>query len=264
MPESIISAIKRDYLYKLAQAGKRADGRGVEEYREIVIEPEVITQAEGSARVKLGNTEVYAGVKIEPGEPYSDSPNSGVLVTNAELIPLASPDFEAGPPGRDAIELARVVDRGIRESGVINLEQLCIEPNKKVWMIFLDLYIIDYNGNLFDASMFDVLAALYTAKIPKERFELGKDVPLPLDPSPPISCTHVKYNDLLVIDPSLDEELIADARLTITLDESSHLRAIQKGGVGRFKLEEIKKVIKTAQSNAKQIREIFRKTLKME
>jgi exosome complex component RRP42 len=185
-----------------------------------------------------------------------------VLITNAELIPSASPDFEAGPPSKDAVELARVVDRGIRESGVINLEQLCIEPNEKVWMVFLDLYILDHNGNLFDASTLAGLIALYTAKIPKERFELGKDVPLPLDPSPPINCTYAKYNDLLVADPSLDEELTADARLTIALDEASHLRAIQKGGVGSFKLGEIKKVIKMAQSNAKQIREIFRKALK--
>jgi exosome complex component RRP42 len=263
MPESIISAIKRDYLYKLAKTEKRADGRGVEEYREIVIVPGIITQAEGSARVKLGDTEVYAGVKIEPGEPYSDSPNSGVLITNAELIPLASPDFEAGPPREDAIELARVVDRGIRESGIINFEQLCIEPSKKVWMVFLDLYILDDNGNLFDASLLAGLAALYTAKIPCERFELGKDVPLPLEPNSPIACTHVKYNGLLVADPSLDEGLIADARLTLALDENSHLRAIQKGGVGSFKLEEIKTVTKMAQSNAEKIREVFKKALKI-
>ncbi len=75
--------------------------------------------------------------EMDAGEPYSDSPESGVMTTAAELIPLASPDFESGPPRENAIELARVVDRGIRESEVIELDKLCIEPWEKVWIVFI-------------------------------------------------------------------------------------------------------------------------------
>ena len=106
----IMSEIKRDHMLKLIEEGKRLDGRGVTDVREIKVVTNVIESADGSARVKMGKTEVIAGVKIIPGTPFPDTPDVGVLTTGAELIPMAHPTFESGPPGEDAIELARVVD----------------------------------------------------------------------------------------------------------------------------------------------------------
>jgi len=126
-----ISAVKKDYLIKLAKQGKRADGREFDEYRKITIERNIIKKAEGSARVKIGNTMVLAGIKLDIGEPYPDSPEEGAMSTSVELPPLASPDFEPGPPKPDAIEIARVIDRGIRESKYIKLDKLVVEPGKK-------------------------------------------------------------------------------------------------------------------------------------
>jgi len=250
---TVTPGIKRDYLANLAEQGKRADGRRLDEYRNIEIETNIISKAEGSARVKIGNTQVIAGIKMDVGEPYSDSPESGVMTTAAELIPLASPDFEAGPPRENAIELARVVDRGIRESEVIELDKLCIEPKEKVWIVFIDIHIIDYDGNLFDAASLASMAALLTTTVPAERFELGEDCPLPIK-EPPISCTSVKYNGAVVMDPSLDEEEIAEVRLTVATDKNGDIRAMQKGLNGSFTTEEIKKVIKVSIDNGKEIR----------
>lgn len=250
---SIVPLIKRDYISKLAEQGKRVDGRRFDEYRKIEIETNVVNKAEGSARVKIGNTQVLTGIKMDVGEPYSDSPESGVLTTAAELIPLASPDFEAGPPREDAIELARVVDRGVRESGVVELDKLCLEPGEKVWIVFIDIHILDYDGNLFDAASLASLAALYTTTVPAARFELGENYPLPLK-EPPISCTSVKFDNFVVIDPSLDEEEIADARLTVATDKNGDIRAMQKGLNGSFTKEEIQKVIKASLDNGREIR----------
>jgi exosome complex component RRP42 len=250
---TVVPMIKRDYINKLADQGKRIDGRGFDEYRKIEIETGVVQKAEGSARVKIGNTLVLAGIKMDVGEPYPDSPDSGVMTTAAELIPLASPDFEAGPPRENAIELARVVDRGVRESGVIEVDKLCIEAGEKVWIVFIDLHILDYDGNLFDAASLAALAALSTTKVPAERFELGEDYPLPLK-EPPISCTSVKFNNVVVIDPSLDEDEIADARLTVATDTNGDIRAMQKGLNGSFTKEEIQKVIKNSSENSRKIR----------
>ena len=269
---TITPLIKHDYLAKLAERGKRADGREFNEFRNIEIETNIISKAEGSARVKIGNTQVVVGIKMDVGEPYSDSPESGVMTTAAELIPLASPDFEAGPPRENAIELARVVDRGIRESGGIELDKLCIEPSEKIWMVFIDIHILDFDGNLFDAASLAALAALMTTKVPVERLkpaleklqekfpsiknyldEHPTDYPLPLK-TPPVSCTSVKYNGAVVMDPSLDEEEIAEVRLTVATDENGDIRAMQKGLNGSFSIEEIKKVIKASIDNGKEIR----------
>jgi len=276
---TVVPLIKRDYIYKLAEQGKRVDGRGFDEYRKIEIETGIISKAEGSARVKIGNTQVMAGIKMDVGEPYSDSPDSGVMTTAAELIPMASPDFESGPPRENAIELARVVDRGIRESGIIEVDKLCIAPGEKVWIVFIDLHILDYDGNLFDAASIAALAALSTAVTPIERLrpdleklqekipsvkkyleEHPTDYSLPLK-EPPVSCTSVKFNNVIVIDPCLDEEEIADARLTVATDTNGDIRAMQKGLIGCFTKEEIQKVIKASIDNGREIRKQLYKNI---
>ena len=276
---TITPSIKRDYLSKLAEQGKRADGRTFNEFRKIEIETGLFSKAEGSARVKIGNTQVVAGIKILIGTPYPDTPESGVMTTAAELIPMASPDFEAGPPRENAIELARVVDRGIRESKIIEVDKLCLEPGEAIWMVFIDIHIIDFDGNLFDASSLAALAALHNAVIPIERLrpdleklqekfpsvkkyleEHPTDYPLPLK-EPPISCTSVKYNNVIMIDPALDEEEIAEARLTVATDKNGDIRAMQKGLNGSFTVEEIKKVIKASIDNGVKIREELYKSV---
>lgn len=270
---SVIPTIKRDFLENLAKEGKRMDGRKFNEFRKATIEPGVISRAEGSARVTLGKTQIICGIKMDLGEPYPDSPDSGVMTTAAELIPMASPNFEAGPPREDAIELARVVDRGIRESGVIKTDELCIVSGKKIWIVFIDIHIIDYDGNLFDACSLAALAALLDTKVPIERMKdklekaaadspeigeylkaHGKDYPLPVS-VPPISCTWVKIGESVMIDPALDEDLIADVRLTVATDEKGDIRAMQKGLNGSFTSEEIKNVIKESFVNGTNIRE---------
>lgn len=60
-----VSAIKKDYLARLAKEKKRPDGRSADEYRPIKIERNIIKKAEGSARVKIGNTMVLAGIKLD-------------------------------------------------------------------------------------------------------------------------------------------------------------------------------------------------------
>ena len=289
---TIVPIIKRDYILKLAEQGKRTDGRSFDQYRNIEIETNVVNKAEGSARVKIGNTQVLCGIKMDIGEPFPDTPTTGVMSTAAEFVPLASPDFESGPPREDAIELARVVDRGIRESQVIQLEKLCITPGEKVWLVFIDIHILDYDGNLFDASSLAALAALLTTKVPVSRFlkdlnekdrdswqeqllelytipkvdevpfavdeanknpNLIKDFALPMT-EPPVSCTAVKINDFVLFDPCFDEEIIADARLTVATDHKGDIRAMQKGLSGSFSKEEIQKVIKGALDNGQEIR----------
>ena len=123
---SLLTKVKLQQIKKAIEEEKRLDQRALTDYRPVSIEQGVIEKAEGSARVLLGKTEVLVGVKVETGTPYPDTPNNGVMTVNAELVPLASPKFEPGPPGEQAIELARIVDRGIRESEAIDTEKLCI------------------------------------------------------------------------------------------------------------------------------------------
>ena len=76
----VIAEIRKDYIYGLAKRSERADGRAFDEYRPIQVEVGFIDKAEGSARVRIGNTQVLVGVKLQPGEPFADSPETGVII----------------------------------------------------------------------------------------------------------------------------------------------------------------------------------------
>ncbi len=258
---SMVVRVKQKQIAQLMSKGKRLDGRGLNEYRGIEVEMGVIEKAEGSARVLLGKTEVLVGVKIEVGTPFADIPNEGVLTVNAELVPLASPTFEPGPPDENAIELARVVDRGIRESKAIEVEKLCLEPGKKVLVIFIDVYVLNHDGNLIDASAIAALAALLNAKMPK--YEIAEDevkvkpgyTPLPMQ-NYPIAITFAKINGKLAADPWLEEEQVMDARITITFEKDGKICAIQKGGTGYFARDQILELAKIGKEKAAEIRKL--------
>src|SRR3989304_1080593 len=109
---TMLTRVRKNQIGQLIEAGKRLDGRGLTDYREFTIEEGLIERAEGSARIRLGKTEVLVGVKVGTGEPFPDTPNDGVLTVNAELVPLASASFEPGPPDESSVELARIGARG--------------------------------------------------------------------------------------------------------------------------------------------------------
>ena len=88
--------ITGEKIKQYLEEGKRFDGRKPEEFRDIVIETKVSKKAEGSARVKIGKTEVIVGVKMDVGTPYGDSPDKGNLMVTAELLPLSSPRISLG------------------------------------------------------------------------------------------------------------------------------------------------------------------------
>lgn len=253
MSESeIIATVKRDYIVDLAEEGKRVDARNMEQYREITIETGWAENAEGSALVDLGDTRVLAGVKIERGTPYPDSPEEGVLITNAELAPMAHATFESGPPGEEATELARVVDRGIRESEMIGLDQLCIEPEEEVWMIHVDIHILDHDGNLIDASSLASVAALWDAD-PLENEEDWELDEFPVSKKP-ITTTFAKVEDAIMADPSLVEENAMDARFSIATLENGNICAMQKGGSGTLTKKDLLKAQELAKDKSKELR----------
>jgi exosome complex component RRP42 len=266
MTSDVVVNIKKKRITELLASGKRSDGRAPTDYREIQIEAGVIERAEGSARVRLGKTEVLVGVKIGTGSPFPDTPDTGVLTVNAELVPLAYPSFEPGPPSENAVELARVVDRGIRESKAIDLEKLCVESGKLVFVVFVDLYILNHDGNLIDASTMAALAALINTKMFKYTVEECAIVKKPgYNPLPvvdyPISVTFAKIGGKLILDTAIDEELVMDARLTLTMNKDGHICATQKGGgSGYFTKEEIFDAVKIASKKTAELRKIVVKS----
>lgn len=247
----IVSSVRRDYIADLAREGKRIDARTLNQFREVSVEVGPIKSAQGSALVKVGKTQVIAGIKVEHAEPFPDKPDSGMLIVNAELLPLASPTFEPGRPNENAIELARVVDRGIRESNAIDLDKLVIKSGEDVWAVFIDIYVLDHDGNLIDASALAAIAALLNAKPLEDEAWTLPEFPIQ---KRPVTVTVAKINNKLIIDPCLDEEGVMDARISIATIEDGSICAMQKGGIGCFLREELEQAYEMARAEGAELR----------
>jgi exosome complex component RRP42 len=260
-----VSNLSKEYLGKILAEGKRFDKRDLLDLRDIAISYDVSNKAEGSARVKMGKTEVVVGIKVGIGEPYPDSPDKGNLMCTAELLQMASPRFESGPPGFKAIELGRMVDRAVRESGMIELDKLCIEKGEKVWTIFIDIYPINDDGNLLDAATLGAVAALKNAKMPAIDKDGKIDYTKRKNPAPinkdifPLSFSFYKIGNSIIMDPTREEEESADTRITFGISKykgQNVLNSCQKIGRGILTQEEVEKIM---QAIPKKYEELIKK-----
>jgi exosome complex component RRP42 len=263
----VISEIERNYIKSLLDQNKRIDGREFNQAREVKLEIDIVKKAEGSAIITLGKTKIIVGIKAQLGSPFPDTPDTGVITTSAELSPMASPYFESGPPGDDAIELARVTDRAVRESHCIDLSKLCVIPEKSVWILFIDFYILNHDGNLFDAAVLGTVAALSSTKIPKvkvnedDEVELLEEVePLKIDHYP-VSVTTYKIGKTNIIDANFKEERVSEARVTVGFDEEDRIVSLQKGQSGVYKPDELLAVIKESLNVSKALRKELMKAI---
>lgn len=236
-----LSANEKKFIETALLSDLRVDGRRPFDYRNLTIN---FGKDDGSSEVQLGQTHVMGFVSAQLVQPYKDRPNEGSLSIFTEFSPMADPSFEPGRPGESAVELGRVIDRGLRESRAVDTESLCVVSGKSVWAIRVDLHILDNGGNLVDAANIAALAALSTFRRPECSLEGddGQEVivhptevrePLPLIIHHlPIAVTFAFFRSesTLVIDPTHYEEAVMGGRMTVTLNANNDVCAIQKAG----------------------------------
>ncbi|XP_010266625.1 PREDICTED: exosome complex component RRP45B-like [Nelumbo nucifera] len=237
-----MSVNEKKFIETVLLSDLRVDGRRPFDYRQLTVK---FGREDGSSEVQLGQTHVMGFVTSQLVQPYRDRPNEGTLSTiYTEFSPMADPSFEAGRPGEFAVELGRIIDRGLRESRAIDTESLCVLAGKLVWSIRVDLHILDNGGNLVDAANIAALAALLTFRRPECTLggEDGQEViihppevkePLPLTIHHlPIAVTFAFFGDgnTVVIDPTHNEEAVMGGRMTATLNTNGDVCAVQKAG----------------------------------
>ncbi len=268
----IASKVTKKKIAESMAEDKRFDGRGLFDYRDIGVRTNVSKNAEGSVSVKIGKTEVVCGIKMDVAEPYTDHENEGTLMTTMELLPLSSAQYEYGPPQIDSIEIARIIDRGIRESGFIDFKKLCIKEGEKVWSIFIDLATINDDGNIIDAGALAAVIALKIARMPAydkktERIKYGEftDEGLPLTDNVPLTITFFKIKNSLFVDPTREEEDSSEARLTAEISHAGKeelINAMQKGGEIALSPEEVETMLDESAKISKKLREFVEEELK--
>ena len=253
------------------ESGKRFDGRALTDFRDLKVTFDVSNKAEGSARVLLGKTDVIAGIKLQIGEPYPDSPDKGNLMVSGDMLPLASPRFEMGPPGFNAIELPRLVDRAIRESKMIDLAKLVVKEGEKVWTVIIDIYPINDDGNLIDAATIAAVAALRNTFLPvldkdgKIDYDKKTKEKLPVSKETyPLSFSFYKLGNSMIMDPTREESESCEVRITWGIsmwNKQFMINSCQKSGMTPFSQEEMETMMKILPKKFDEVNEKLKKFL---
>jgi exosome complex RNA-binding protein Rrp42 (RNase PH superfamily) len=205
--------------------------------------------------------------------PFADRHSEGSLRFAVDLSPMASPAFDPARPGELAVELGRLVERGLRESRAVDLEALCVQAGRRVWALRVDLAVLDHGGNLADACGLAALAALCAFRRPDATVDPGAGVtvhpPWEREPLPltihhlPLPVTFALFDagDALAADPSLREEAAAEGSFTVTVNPHGELCAVHKAhGVGLSPAQTLR-CVRVAAAKAKELAATLRQAL---
>ncbi|NXI16313.1 EXOS8 protein, partial [Irena cyanogastra] len=264
-----------EYYRRFLKENCRPDGRELGEFRTTTVNIGKclcsITTADGSALVKLGNTTVICGIKAELAAPAVDSANKGYIVPNVELPSLCAERFRSGPPGEEAQAASQFIADVIENSQMIVKEDLCIANGKLAWVLYCDIICLDYDGNLLDASVFALLAALKNVQLPLvtineetglSEVNLKQKSPLIIRKHPVASSFAVFDDTLLIVDPTAEEEDLATGTVTIVTDEEGRLCSVHKPGGSPLTGAKLQDCVTRAITRHKEVKKLIDKVIK--
>ena len=254
-----------EYYKKFLDANLRPDGRGLNDVREIILSTGTIETADSSSLVKCGNTSVICGIKAELTSPKPDEPSKGFIIPNVELSPLCDSRFKAGPPSEQAQMYSKFLDNVIKSSKCLDTETLCIKKAKLVWVLHCDLDCICFDGNVLDACVVAMVAALKKLQLPKISIDEKTEKPVQDLNSVfslcisciPVSTTFAIFeNGVSLSDPTYTEEdLSIDTITVVTIGEQ--ICHIYKRGHSPMVIKRLFKYCEDALTKSRAVRKLI-------
>ncbi|KAL1496529.1 hypothetical protein AB1Y20_016482 [Prymnesium parvum] len=166
------STHRREFHDEFLRAGVRPDGRRPLEARVPRVQRGVLSSAHGSARVGVGKTLVLAGVRAELTAPRQTEPSRGRVLVALETTNISGPS-SASALLRSADEHAAVVEllQRTASGGLVELDRLCAVKGSAVWTLYCDVYVLEHDGNITDAAMLAMCAALGDVQLPLVEYD---------------------------------------------------------------------------------------------
>ncbi|KAK8390341.1 hypothetical protein O3P69_010192 [Scylla paramamosain] len=248
MADISLSEAEKRYIVDGVKLGIRVDGRERLDYRQLEIETGLVSTANGSARVRLGCTDVLITVKMEMEPPPPQQPKDGQIHFFVNCSANAAPEFE-GRGGEDlATSLSAMLDRLYSSPLSLDTSRLCVVPGKHVKVLYVDVEILECGGNLFDTVSLGVKAALWATRMPRiyitgedggELEFMVSDNPQEVDrvdvSNAPILITHLRITEnLTVIDPTPEEECCGPVQVVVGVTPKGLITTTQQLGAGTF------------------------------
>lgn len=234
----LLSNCERDFIKTAVSEDKRVDHRTSKESRNVRVS---FGLDRGCCVASLGDTKVLVQVSAEIIVPKPGRPTEGELFVNLELSPMAAPHFEAGRLGDYGVEVARLLERCIRDSQCIDLESLCVVSGEKVWALRVDAQVLNHQGNIVECAGIATIGALMHFRRPDVTV-IGTEVTIhnPRDREPvPLHLHHYPflvcfafYDDgkTVLIDPTDLEERIAEGLLSIAANAHEEICLLHQHG----------------------------------
>lgn len=259
-----------EYHRRFLKENCRPDGRELGEFRTTTLNIGSISTADGSALVKVGNTTIICGIKAELASPSVEAPNKGYIVPNVDLPPLCSSRFRQGPPGEQAQAASQFMADIIESSELIHAEDLCIERGKLCWVLHCDLMCLDFDGNVLDACIIALVAALKNAQLPEVSIKKELDVPeVNFDKkrgltvyNHPVGASFAVFDDsIVIVDPTAEEEGLSSSTFTVVTDEKDRLCSLHKPGGTSLSGEKLQDCLSRATTRHREIHKLIDKVL---
>ena len=119
----------KQHLIDSLRKGIRYDGRVLDEYRPIAIERDVTRNAEGSARVKLGDTEVIAGIKLMVGQQILRK--TEILLSELNFLPSLLQILNSDLPASKQLNLPGLSIEVFENPKQLTARNFALLPQKK-------------------------------------------------------------------------------------------------------------------------------------
>lgn len=239
--------------------------------------------------VKLGNTAMLAGVKLEVMPTLADAPDQGRIVVDFQMPPICSPLVRPGRPAELASVISEQLSNAITSSAMVDLRELSIAPGRAAWMAYLDVYCLDSDGSLLDAALLAAVAALAHLRIPdvsvtddgkvipsgrstqemageeamdSVKYVQGRRLKLTRIPVALTCALHQKY---LLADPTAEEEAILNTTVTVITDFSGNLISFYKpGGEVLASTSTVQDCLALTRQRVKELEKIFEESVFVE
>ena len=238
----------------------RSDQRSAADLRPVEIIPHCISSAEGSALIRLGQTQVICTASIEDGvPPFMKGMGKGWITGEYAMIPRATEtrtprEVTRGRQGGRTMEIQRLIGRSLR--AVTGLESL---GERTVW---IDCDVIRADGGTRTASITGALVAMGLAFQKLLESKALRRVPLK-DYIAAISVGIVGGEILLDLDYAEDSN--AEVDMNVVMTGAGKLVEVQATAEGRaFSHDELNNLIAVARPAIQKLQELQRSILKLD
>lgn len=265
-PELFKRLVPSQFLsqHLLSRPSVRPDSRSPHEFRELSVNTGSLSNSNGSAVVRLGQTLMTCGVRAEITAPDPFHPKQGFIVPNVEIGPICHSSLRNSPPSDTQQSIAYRLQSITRDDKFINLEDLCIEAGKAVWVLYIDIVCLSHDGSLLSAANTSMISALLNTSLPLARWDSDTETCRCVQEYSPLKVAAVPhvtefgfFDGILLADLTEEEEALCEERLTIIMTKT-HLLSISKSGGRKLGARDLAEAIDQSQGRIHKMEDIVR------